>query len=101
MNEKRTPGPWTWDRVEDNIWVLDQEGNYLAEMVMEDSEGLCRPMDAKANAAFIVRAANNHDELMKTLQEIADIAAGEVKIDDVFAIQEMAESAIAKAKGGK
>lgn len=38
-------------------------------------------------------------QLVKTLKEIADIAAGKtVTVDNIFEIQEMAESAIAKAE---
>lgn len=32
------PGPWTADFIDEYGWILDAEGNYLAELVHEDEE---------------------------------------------------------------
>ena len=41
------------------------------------------PEQSKANAAFIVQACNNHDNLVKALQTIADLSNATVRnVDD-------------------
>lgn len=52
----------------------------------------------KANAAFIVRACNAHDDLVKALEYFYDAARHDKNVDP-FAFK-LAYAALAKAKGG-
>lgn len=56
---------------------------------------------AKANAAFIVRAVNSHDELVSILQKLTDNAKKYtgVRIDSIDQLFKEAEAILAKAKG--
>ncbi len=59
-NEKapaHTPVPWRTDWLgDDRGWILDEQSNYLAEIVTEDDCGFVVPKDEqRANAEFIVR----------------------------------------------
>ena len=61
-----TKGPWRTDWLgTDRGWILDQESNYLAEIVTEDDCGFVVSQDQQqANARFIVRACNSHEALL-------------------------------------
>jgi hypothetical protein len=56
---------------------------YYADGISETIAVLdCGDFDTdKANAEFIVKACNSHDELVKTLKEIKDIADSGLTID--------------------
>lgn len=58
METKFTPGPWEDVWLDDeNGWIKDSRGNYLAEMVTKDEAGLCVPKDeAEANAHLLAAA---------------------------------------------
>ena len=65
---KRTPGPW--------IHINPGQGNLI-----RDSHGVCIAGDgtairSPANAAFIVRACNVHEELLAALQNVLEWAKG-------------------------
>jgi len=66
-----------------------------------------RDMDtAKANAEFIVRAVNSHEELMRVLEEISQHAyEDDTPLEDILSdfdrMRELASTAIALAEGGK
>ena len=64
-----TPGPWFADSIDDQyVWVLDSRGNYIAEMVTSDEEGMCWPDAAEANA----RAIAALPELVEALRAADD-----------------------------
>jgi uncharacterized OB-fold protein len=105
---KHTPLPWGYDgdgfdsvvaQLCDTdgytIFPVDEDGTacgHIAEM--SEVEG---DEEAKANAAFIVHACNNHYKLLEALQTLADATAGHARH---FAEHIAARAAIAKATGG-
>jgi hypothetical protein len=87
MQGKPTPTPW----VENAYRIF---GNHQSEFVCilaTNNEG--RTPKAKANAAFILRAVNNFDSLLKTLRVIAEYESSTEGIKKISLI------AIAKAEG--
>lgn len=93
---EHTPTPWVLKRS-----TMPHDGEYdfsinasdvrvLAEVFGRDADGGRPP--AEANAAFIVRAVNAHDDLVATLQWLRDnYAAGRT-----LEINERIDSALAK-----
>ena len=69
--DKRTPGPWT---VANNGFALgilkyDDEGNYT--VLARIPSYFVSDVEMKANAEFIVRACNSHDELLTACEATA------------------------------
>lgn len=60
-----TPTPWNVTRDENDARALIRDGNFMR--VAECGRAFV-PGIAEANAAFIVRACNAHDELVATLK---------------------------------
>ena len=84
MNTDHTPTPWKLSK--NNI--LDSNGDSIAHVNFGDGEIM-----AFNDAAFIVRAANAHEELLAACKESLDwILAAEVR-EQLF-------KAIAKAEAG-
>lgn len=42
-HHKFTEGPWHLDVLNENRWILDENDNYLAEIIYEDEEGKIAP----------------------------------------------------------
>lgn len=90
---EHTPTPW--------FYHAGLEG----DLITCDPEGVvCRipnhPENAaywEANARFIVKAANNHDALVKALEEIADL--GDVRADEAGTIARQALELVADSSG--
>ena len=89
---KHTPTPW----IDDNARIACSEtGTSIAH---------CNeyPFSAAANAAFIVKAVNCHDELVAALEKIAgvnDVDGNSSECDFHEDCQDVARKALAKAKG--
>lgn len=69
-----TPGPWTVSKSPDDMIVCDSEGGSIAD---------CAPpgpwmtlAEARANAAFIVKACNSYDALVKALRPFIEALPG-------------------------
>lgn len=81
-----TPTPWVFNGES----IIDAKGNSAM---------------TKANAAFIVRAVNAHEELLVAIKTLTAITYDTVNYDqndaDTVKAVEMAENAIARAEGGK
>lgn len=100
MSAKHSPLPWKCTRE----CIIDNANAPVAEC---DALALSQRMD-EANAAFIVRAVNAHDELIAALERIAafdDVMAsnhlaqtGSYAQFDEPASVEIARAALAKAK---
>jgi hypothetical protein len=71
--------------------ITGPSDDFTATIAMENT-------NARANAAFIVRACNAHDYLLKALQAIVAILDGRQPIDVPGAVM-VAQSAISKAQG--
>lgn len=54
-----TPEPWVFDTLDDKIWLLSSDDDYLIELVTSDAEGKCRSyQEAYANAERILECVN-------------------------------------------
>lgn len=84
-----TPTPWQTDQ---DGFIESMAGTYIAE-VSSDSD----KAEAQADAEFIVRAVNSHEELLDALERIVV----ECNLDDAMldVVRQIAEKAIAKAEG--
>lgn len=106
-NTEHTPTPW-----EDVI----KEDKYGQELLIvhgtddEYSEVICGAFSNPANAAFIVKACNLHDELVEALKDLLELhedatdnrkrkTFAEEGIEDYYArVEKQARSALAKAR---
>ncbi|KKM93908.1 hypothetical protein LCGC14_1203720 [marine sediment metagenome] len=92
MTDKHTPGPWR--QVRFTVW--SGEPNTTNGPVAEANGQTIE--ECEANAAFIVRAVNNHAKLLEALEFERQISLG----DDAEAYPqfvEMRDAAIEAAKG--
>lgn len=71
---KHTPTPWrTVPMIPTGIFSSDQEGLKIA--ATSDGHGFPKdqpPAVCRANAAFIVKACNSYDSMVKTLEALRD-----------------------------
>ena len=73
---KHTPGPWSWntDYNEDNVfsvWVEAPDVTHkTTNICVADCSWVELLEEAEANAEFIVRACNTHDELLAALEDV-------------------------------
>lgn len=88
---KHTEGPWELSGVGDFIWILDENENYLAEIIAHDDEGRYIEDDEEreANAHLIAAAPtmkrhfelilelsnrNNYETYRAAVKELAETA---------------------------
>lgn len=104
---KQTALPWIVCTMSDNDTVLsieqdrralvNEEPSIVAEVYLS-GDGIGRET-GKANAEFIVRAVNCHDELLAALEHMARVFnAKEIDPLIAFTTIEMAEAAIVRAR---
>lgn len=95
---EHTPTPWRA--------IEPDNSNYLLEIVGTNVRGneelVCRPPGRKrnANAAFIVKACNSHDALVKALEEIAAMDPKGIRADDLGRAARIAREALTRLVGG-
>ena len=106
-NTQHTPTPWTIydDGGEEDssdiimAWIDDEDSGEkydIAAMLLDRPIG-----ERKANAEFIVRTCNSHDDLVDTLQSVRWFLMGKARRDPAERkIISQVVDAIAKAKGG-
>ena len=122
MNAARTPGPWELIEANEHHgpFIIGETGDVCDLYVMTRpgfastrNGGPSKPhhfANAEANAAFIVRAVNCHDELLAALKalhheaghlckQLAARGLPGVPGDTVDRVMEQARAAIAKAEG--
>ncbi len=101
MNTQHTPTPWMQAGVSRYI-VKDLESVSIASTTVpkgrNDKEEEALEKLAYANAAFIVRAVNSHDELLKALSVLKNSITGVYYLGEEKEI-EIIDKAIAKAEG--
>lgn len=107
MSEKHTPGPWTVRRsrgvmgVSVERWAIDGPPQGLAGRWWVCTAESDEPTD-EANAEFIVRACNSHDDLLAALKELLEDPDYQIAIGGnpraVDAMLARARAAIAKAE---
>ena len=88
----RTPGPWRVENLIDGRIGIRAD-NYGFIAWFNSPSGVNPDWDAarEPNAAFIVRAANSHDEMLAALEEI-------IKCDRIDVAHALAQFALAKAR---
>ena len=77
---KHTPTPWTYDQAESNgsFWIITDKETWVPRIAqVPNYDG----MPNVANAAFIVKAVNNHDKLVEALRMCVDRMDGEYGFD--------------------
>ena len=77
-----TPGPWRVEEMGDHVWIMDRDGNYLAEIISHDEEGHSVPKsEQRANAALMAGAPRFVKEIMSNLEYFAGkrMLAGEIR----------------------
>ncbi len=103
-----TPTPWKVSpplgegAIQIRSEKINEYGNFIvAEIPWREVTHHMQPAEDKANAAFIVRAANAHEELLEALQRIACLAfnAPESEKDACAKIHDLAERTIERAEG--
>jgi hypothetical protein len=92
MSSTHTPTPWFSDK--GAVW---DSQDLLRRLLIAECIGDSRA-NAKADAAFIVRAVNVHDDLVAALREIANGADG--PIEARCEMRKIASAALAKAEEG-
>ena len=112
MDAKRTPGPWEVAGPSGNMgesFVIETSNGektigWVANTGAENDEHGVTTEEDEANAAFIVRACNNHDALLGALENITRLMGRETRTrpQERSIYYHEAEAAIAGAeKGGK
>ena len=92
---ERTKGTWRDEWLDFyHGWIMDAEGNYLAEIVMEDEEGHCRPNEGAGNARLMASAPELLEACKCVVEE--DHGIGHGLLDTTF--QQLLD-VIAKAEG--
>lgn len=94
MNAKHTKTPWRYELGTKTIRSC-KENYWLASMDSFDGA-----INGEANAAFIVRAVNSHDELLASLEKAVEILESEPEAYGIYkAHHAVFTTAIQKAKG--
>lgn len=70
---EHTKLPWTWHRTNcgPKIWEEHSQGSSVCQFYPRHDIERQEYLNAEANAAFIVKACNSHEALVKALMEIA------------------------------
>lgn len=76
---QHTPGPWRAEWLnEENAWVMDKDGNYLATLVVEDEEGKCATGDQQIFNLELMAAA---PDLLASLQAMVNVFCTQIETD--------------------
>ena len=96
---KHTPGPW---EIRDNQEIIVREGGGTVRLIAQCHAG--HSPERSANAAYIVRACNSHEELLQALKVLLDHTEEQYPhFESIRGIndKEKARAAIANAEGPK
>jgi len=93
---KHTETPWKYSDAyyETQVDIRDEGGRRIAVVVTDYPMMTCR---MEANAHFIVRACNCHDELLEALEDL--VSDWEITGELELSVLSNARAAIAKARG--
>lgn len=95
---KHTPTPWNYDITADNCFNIYCEGTIktVAIVLFKDVSYMPNEKEAQANAEFIVKAVNSHEDLKDSLKMFIDIANNPDSYDLVWKLKakEIAEKAL-------
>lgn len=101
MDSKHTPTPWTFGHSQnDNIGdITDKDGCLIADTY---SNNAFDGMTCIENARFIIRAVNNHDDILKALRFAKECFRGRLA-DEGYKWEgedcKIIDAAISKAEG--
>lgn len=106
--EAHTPTPWFIDALRESRGVAPK----FTVCTLSGEEHTIAPTIDATDAAYIVKCVNAHEELVAALRALSEGINTAVDIDDdhctraemrkhLFALQEIAEQALAKAEGGE
>ncbi len=96
-----TPGPWYYDSLGDHAWILDQEGNYLFEVVHKDDAGkIVPPVQQEANGKMAALAPDMAETLKAQHNAIDTLFAMLIEVKPGFYPSKSGEpwAAVQKAK---
>ena len=95
METKHTPGKWDYKPTSHGDFNICEKAGLAVAVVVQN--GFRPPQETMANAAFIVKACNCHDELVGALEDVLSCLAEPFVMKGKA--KEYAQAAIAKAKG--
>lgn len=111
---EHTPTPWKYRPHEHDDWGWirgPKVGNFVGPIVaisrssaQETSDSFDKHRAAgtdpyEANAAFIIKAVNNHDALVKALEEITAMDPKGIRADDLGRAARTAREAVGRVEG--
>ena len=87
-------------------WIVDLKGDYYGPCIRRNGMVVCKISqrhNGTPNAAFIVRACNAHDELVRAAQAMVDYSRAEVPTDhatpkELLHVRSMLVAALTKAE---
>ncbi len=99
-NNKHTPTPW-------KVFLAKNNGESLLGIGEDTGAGIVAyngtmwrdEAEAKANAAFIVKAVNHHDELVEMVRELSNNDLGDMR--GYFDLRARATNLLTKIKKGE
>lgn len=91
-----TPGPWMSFDSGTKVITCDSESLLIASLEECEVETVA---ERKANAEFIVRACNSHEELVEALRDLLQVIATDELIPESVSYMQQARAALAKAEG--
>jgi hypothetical protein len=97
MTQTRTPGPWEVDKY--SQITTPTEEVLLVSGVALPSGNHPRIAEAEANAAFIVRACNAHEQLVKALEKVRIFVNGDRSPANMSTATFIIDKALALARG--
>ena len=100
----RTEGKWVADNGDSEIWAVfsDIDSDGIAYLCEPDGKPLRSFEESEANAQYIVKAVNNHEELTEALKEFVRtseewVGTGRLPLELVYAIDQ-ARAALKEAE---
>jgi len=99
MNVKPTPTPWYANLQDDGFFdIQDSPNANVANVLCTRFEWPERKEEMHANAAFIVRAVNSHEQLLDVVKEMMQL--GDRLVDDIYGYEfvQKAKAALAAAE---
>lgn len=98
MPAKHTPTPWHVQPIGGQRYIEAQGPKFICDMQADQCENPAEVEEMQANAEFIVRACNCHEELVQVLESVVRILEHNCPDAALPAIA-LAKTQIAKAKG--
>ena len=95
---KHSPLPWIYEVFPAGTTIWTDEKGRSREICKVTPRGEMRDSEGEANAAFIVRAVNSHDDLLNALKAVVERLAGWMEIADPDHVNADDRQALAEAR---